>query len=97
MIGDIRGKGLFQAIEFVKDRATKARFPDALAVGARVGRRALEHGLLCRFDPHWIAFGPPLIVTAEQIDEMVAILDRSLGEVLRSRRRSDCWTDDIWP
>ena len=35
------------------------------------GRRALAHGLLCRFDPHWIAFGPPLVVTAEQIDEMV--------------------------
>ena len=82
VIGDIRGKGLFQAIEFVRDRATKARFPDATAFGVQVGRRALEHGLLCRFDPHWIAFGPPLVVTAEQIDEMVAILDRSLGEVL---------------
>ena len=82
VIGDIRGKGLFQAIEFVSDRATKERFPDALAFGVRVGRRALEHGLLCRFDPHWIAFGPPLIVTAEQIDEMVAILDRSMGEIL---------------
>src|SRR3954453_516228 len=82
VIGDIRGKGLFQAIEFVKDKATKARFPDSLSFGTRVGRRALEHGLLCRFDPHWIAFGPPLIVTAEQVDAMVAILDRSLGEIL---------------
>ena len=82
VIGDMRGKGLFQAIEFVRDRATRARFPDATRLGVRVGRRALEHGLLCRFDPHWIAFGPPLVVTAEQIDEMVAILDRSLGEVL---------------
>jgi adenosylmethionine-8-amino-7-oxononanoate aminotransferase len=82
VIGDIRGKGLFHAIELVQDLATKARFPDALALGVKVGRRALEHGLLCRFDPHWIAFGPPLIVTAEQIDEMVGILDRSLGEVL---------------
>jgi adenosylmethionine-8-amino-7-oxononanoate aminotransferase len=81
-IGDIRGKGLFHAIELVQDRTTKARFPDALAVGVRVGRRALDHGLLCRFDPHWIAFGPPLTVTAGQIDEMVGILDRSLGEVL---------------
>jgi 4-aminobutyrate--pyruvate transaminase len=78
----VRGKGLFHAIELVRDRATKARFPDATAVGVRVGRRALEHGLLCRFDPHWIAFGPPLISTAEHIDEMVAILDRSMGEVL---------------
>jgi L-2,4-diaminobutyrate transaminase len=82
VIGDIRGKGLFQAVEFVRDKATKARFPDSSAFGVQVGRRALAHGLLCRFDPHWIAFGPPLIITAEQIDEMVAILDRSLGEVL---------------
>ena len=82
VIGDIRGKGLFQAIEFVRDRATRERFPETTAFGVRVGRRALTQGLLCRFDPHWIAFGPPLIVTAEQVDEMVAILDRCLGEVL---------------
>ncbi len=81
IIGDIRGKGLFQAVELVRDRATKARFEGAAAIGVQVGRRALAHGLLCRFDPHWIAFGPPLIVTAEQVDEMVAILDASLGEV----------------
>jgi adenosylmethionine-8-amino-7-oxononanoate aminotransferase len=80
VIGDIRGKGLFQGIEFVRDRAKKEQFPDAF--GVKVGRRALDNGLLCRFDPHWIAFGPPLVSTAEQIDEMVAILDRSLGEVL---------------
>jgi adenosylmethionine-8-amino-7-oxononanoate aminotransferase len=80
VIGDIRGKGLFQAIEFVRDKSTKEPMPDAF--GVKVGRRALEHGLLCRFDPNWIAFGPPLVVTPEQIDEMLAILDRSLGEVL---------------
>src|SRR5262245_31869720 len=82
VIGDIRGKGLFQGIEFVKNPATKERFPADLAFGVRVGRRALENGLLCRFDPHWLAFGPPLIVTPEQIDDMVAILDRSIGEAL---------------
>jgi adenosylmethionine-8-amino-7-oxononanoate aminotransferase len=82
VIGDIRGKGLFLAIELVCDRQTRARFPDALALGVKVGRRALEHGLLCRFDPHWIAFGPPLSVTSEQIDAMVAILEQSLDEIL---------------
>lgn len=85
VIGDIRGKGLFQAIEFVRDRRTKQPMPDAF--GVRVGRRALEKGLLCRFDPNWIAFGPPLIVTAEQIDEMVAILEQSLGEILDETAR----------
>ncbi len=82
-IGDVRGKGLFQAVEFVRDRTTKERFPESTAFGVRVGRRALANGLLCRFDPHWIAFGPPLVVTAEEIDLMVAILDRSLGEIVR--------------
>src|SRR5262249_24385562 len=32
VIGDVRGKGLFLAIEFVQNRATKARFPDSLAL-----------------------------------------------------------------
>jgi adenosylmethionine-8-amino-7-oxononanoate aminotransferase len=82
VIGDLRGKGLLQGIEFVRDRTTRERFPAETAFGVRVGRRALENGLLFRFDPHWIAFGPALVVTAEQIDEMVDILDRSIGEVL---------------
>ena len=82
VIGDIRGKGLFQAVEFVRDPATKEAFPAEVAFGVKVGRRALENGLLCRFDPHWIAFGPALVTTAEQIDEMAAILDLSLGQVL---------------
>lgn len=78
IIGDLRGKGLFQGMEFVKDRQTKERLPNSF--GVRVGKRALEHGLLCRFDPHWLAFGPSLMSTAEHIDEMVAILDKSIGE-----------------
>ncbi|WP_422930626.1 aspartate aminotransferase family protein [Singulisphaera sp. PoT] len=82
IVGDIRGKGLFQAIEFSRDPKTKQRFPSEVNFGVRVGRRALEHGLLCRFDTHWIAFGPALIVTAEQIREMIAILDQSIGEIL---------------
>jgi len=84
VIGDIRGKGLFQGIEFVRDPATKQRFTCDPAFGVRVGRRALQNGLLTRFDPHWIAVGPALISTAEQIDEIVAILDRSMSEVLVS-------------
>jgi adenosylmethionine-8-amino-7-oxononanoate aminotransferase len=82
VIGDLRGKGLLQGMEFVRDPATKERFPPEKALGVQVGHRALANGLLCRFDPHWLALGPPLIVTAEQIDEMVALLDRSLEDVL---------------
>jgi adenosylmethionine-8-amino-7-oxononanoate aminotransferase len=80
VIGDIRGKGLLQGIEFVKDRRTKERFSNGF--GVKVGRRALANGLLCRFDPHWLAFGPALTCTSEQVEEMVALLDKCLGEAL---------------
>ncbi len=83
VIGDVRGKGLFQGIEFVRNPATKERFTLEPGLGIRVGRRALENGLLCRFDPHWIAFGPPLTVSADQVDEMVGVLDQSIGDTLR--------------
>jgi adenosylmethionine-8-amino-7-oxononanoate aminotransferase len=84
VIGDIRGKGLFQGIEFVRDPQTKERFRCEPGFGVRVGRRALDNGMLSRFDPHWLALGPPLISTAEQIDDIIAILDRSIGEALAS-------------
>jgi len=82
IIGDVRGRGLFQGIEFVEDRTSKKSFPSNVAIGVRIGRRALENGLLCRFDPNWIAFGPPLISSAEQIDAMVDILDKSIENVV---------------
>jgi adenosylmethionine-8-amino-7-oxononanoate aminotransferase len=80
IVGDIRGKGLLQGIEFVKNAKTKERFTNN--IGQQIGRKALANGLLCRFDPHWLAFGPALTVTGEQIDEMLAVLDRSMAEVL---------------
>ncbi|MGL5094344.1 MAG: aspartate aminotransferase family protein, partial [Planctomycetia bacterium] len=82
VIGDVRGKGLFLAVEFVEDVATKRRFPAEKPLGTRVGRRALANGMLTRFDPHWLAFGPPLVSTAEDIDLMLAIFEKSLVEAL---------------
>jgi adenosylmethionine-8-amino-7-oxononanoate aminotransferase len=87
VIGDIRGRGLFFGIELVRDRATKERFDGENALGTRIGRRALELGLLCRFDPHWLAFGPPLTVSSGEIEELLAILGRSMGEVVGDARR----------
>src|SRR5437868_2462661 len=84
VIGDVRGKGLFQGIEFVRDPASKEPFSAEAAFGVRVGRRALDHGLLCRFDPNWIALGPPLVSSAEEIDEMISILDQSIGDAVQA-------------
>jgi 4-aminobutyrate aminotransferase-like enzyme len=83
IIGDIRGKGLMIGVEFVQDPVTKRQFPAGTNIGLRIGKRALANGLLLRYDPHWIAFGPALIVTAADIDQMVAILEQSIREVVR--------------
>jgi adenosylmethionine-8-amino-7-oxononanoate aminotransferase len=83
IVGDIRGKGLMIGVEFVEDPATKRPFPADTKLGLRIGKQALRNGLLLRFDPNWIAFGPPLIVTETDIDQMVEILEVSTREVLR--------------
>ena len=83
IVGDIRGKGLFIGIEWVQDIPSKKRFDPP--IGVEIGRKALENGLLTRFDPHWIAVGPPLIVNEAEIDEIVDILDQSIMEVLADR------------
>lgn len=83
IVGDSRGKGLLIGVEFVKDPVTKVPFPPGVNIGLRIGKRALENGLLLRFDPHWLAFGPPLIVSERDIDAMVERLEHSVREVLR--------------
>ncbi len=80
IIGDIRGKGLFLGMEFVRNPDTKEQFD--FPIGTQIGQRALENGLLTRFDPNWLALGPPLVLTEKQADEIVSILDRTISEVL---------------
>ena len=46
-VGDIRGRGLFQAIELVADRNTRAPFDPALKLNQRIKADAFERGLGC--------------------------------------------------
>jgi adenosylmethionine-8-amino-7-oxononanoate aminotransferase len=78
-VGDIRGRGLFQALEFVTDRGTKAPFDPKAKLHARVKKEAMARGLLvypsggtidgARGDHALIA--PPFIVREDQIDTIV--------------------------
>jgi len=85
IIGDVRGFGLLQGVELVKDRET--REPDA-ANGGAVTRRCMELGLSMnivsatgRMASVW-RIAPPLTVTHGEIDRGIAILDQAIGEVL---------------
>ncbi len=79
MIGDVRGAGLLQGVEFVRDRATGAPFPPQVRPGKLVERAARERGLILRCGNEFAVFAPPLIVTAQDIDEMCGILGESIA------------------
>ena len=89
-IGDIRGRGMFQGLEIVKDRESKDPFAPGLNVAARLKKAAFANGLICypmsgtidgQRGDH-ILLAPPFIITDAQIDELVGKLATSLAEVL---------------
>ncbi len=75
-IGDVRGVGLMQAIDFVKDR--KTREPDA-KLRDNVEQKCFENGLiLLPTGVSAIRFIPPLIITEEQVDMGVEALEKAI-------------------
>jgi len=81
-VGDIRGRGLFWALEFVTDRATKQEFDPTLKLNERVKREALARGVAIypmggtidgKRGDH-VVIAPPYIATAADIDTIVARL-----------------------
>jgi 4-aminobutyrate aminotransferase len=81
VIGDVRGMGLMQGLEFVKDRKTKEPHPQAVLKvfeetkkrGVLVGKGGLYGNV--------IRLGPPLIASKDDMDELVSALDESLATV----------------
>jgi L-2,4-diaminobutyrate transaminase len=84
IVAEVRGIGMLAAIEFVADPRTKTRFDPALKVGARISKAARDRGLIARAMPHGdiLGFAPPLVTTPSDIDEMTAITEASVAQVL---------------
>ena len=82
LVGDVRGVGLIAAIELARDKRTRALFDPADGVGAFFARRAQENGLIlrCVAGTDIIALAPPLVISEAEIDEMHAILAKTLEE-----------------
>jgi adenosylmethionine-8-amino-7-oxononanoate aminotransferase len=81
IVGDVRGGlGLLGAIEIVKDRATKERFPKSANLGAVATRLMRKHGMLGRAS-NVIPIAPPLCATKSDIDYAVGQLDKVLTDL----------------
>jgi len=89
-VGDIRGLGLFQGVELVADRYTKAPLSSNLGIAGKVKKAAFEAGLICYpmagtidgVQGDHILLAPPFIISEAQIDELVAKLSQSINKVL---------------
>jgi adenosylmethionine-8-amino-7-oxononanoate aminotransferase len=92
-VGDIRGRGLFRALEFVADRATKAPFDPALKLHARIKREAMARGLMVYpmggtidgVHGDHVLLAPPFIVGEKHIQTIVERLGDAVEAALPGR------------
>jgi 4-aminobutyrate aminotransferase len=81
LIGDVRGMGMMQALELVKDRQTKEPAPEA---AAQLLERARDNGLLIGKGGLYgnvIRMAPPMNISKADVDDGIRLLDKSFSEV----------------
>lgn len=77
-VGEVRGKGMIAALEFVSDKDKRTPAPN---IASKITQSCLNHGLLVRqIYGNSIALCPPLIISFEQIDELIDKLKQSILE-----------------
>lgn len=90
-VGDIRGRGLFWAIELVEDRASRKPFERALRLHQRIKAAAFEIGLACypsggtvdgQSGDH-VLLAPPYIATSDEIDMIVERLGTAADNAIK--------------
>ncbi|WP_057913066.1 aspartate aminotransferase family protein [Peribacillus muralis] len=97
IIGDVRGKGLLLGLEFVSNRISKTPFDLQAGVTARLVDKAFAKGLLIYpaagaiegIAGDAVIVSPPLIITNEEIDCLVEILEASLEELQQELHEED--------
>jgi adenosylmethionine-8-amino-7-oxononanoate aminotransferase len=86
-VAEVRGLGLLQAVELVRDKATLEPFPKEARFTTRVVAAGLSHGVFVYpggSEParDVICFGPPLTIAPDEIDFVVGAFEKALADVL---------------
>jgi 4-aminobutyrate--pyruvate transaminase len=85
LVGNARGVGLIAGVELMADKATRTPFEASRKIGVLVQDKCQEAGLIVRAIGDRIAFTPPLIITAAQVQDLLVMfkagLDAALAEI----------------
>jgi adenosylmethionine-8-amino-7-oxononanoate aminotransferase len=81
-VGEIRGKGLMCAVDFVKERATKTPFAPEQQVGARIHAEAIARGLFSRVRGDTFVLAPPFVTPDDTLGRIGEILGAAAKAVL---------------
>ncbi len=92
IIGDVRGRGLMTAVEFVKNKKTKEPFLRKIHLAERILQTSLKKGLNLYFcigfvndtDGDAVMVAPPFTVTEKEIDKIVKIFSETISEIQKS-------------
>ncbi|HSV36695.1 aminotransferase class III-fold pyridoxal phosphate-dependent enzyme [Ramlibacter sp. WS9] len=80
-VGNVRGVGLMTGIEMVTDKAKRTPQPRSSDIPARVAREAYQRGAMVRISGPNMILSPPLVITREEVDHLVDILEASYAAV----------------
>ena len=83
-VGEVRHIGLINAIELVKNKASKEPYESELRVGYQIYKKALKKGVLLRPLGNVIYFNPPLIIEREDMDFVTDIARECMMDVMNS-------------
>ena len=86
LVGETRTLGLLGAIELVADKTTKARFQPKGHIGEMCRDLAVKNGVVMRHVNESMIIAPPLIITPQQIDELVSKARKTLDAALVALR-----------
>ncbi len=88
LVGEVRGTGLIAAMELVADKTTRTNFDPKAKVGPRLTKILEENGVIGRASINdTLCFSPPLIISREEIDELLTRVGKSLDELTVQLRR----------
>jgi 4-aminobutyrate--pyruvate transaminase len=79
LVGETRGVGLIGAVELVADKATKRSFAPKHQLGIKSVGAIQEQGVIVRNIQDTLAFCPPLIISADEINEMFDLVENGLN------------------